>query len=78
MLFSSNRHIVDNPDRDSEMALLKAYGPHVDEGILSRLISLFSDLRIMVDRGQLTYPYSLRELVNIVKHLEAFPNDRCA
>ena len=68
-------HVVDNPDRESELKLLKSYAPHVDVDILDRLVSLFGDLREMVDQGQLTYPYSLRELVNIARHMEAFPND---
>jgi MoxR-like ATPase len=68
-------HVVDNPDRDSELRLLRSYGPNVDIDILDRLVNLFGDLREMVDQGQLTYPYSLRELVNIVKHMEAFPGD---
>jgi MoxR-like ATPase len=71
--FSS--HIVDNPDRESEIKLLQGYGPHVDPALVQRLVSLFGDLRSSVDQGLLSYPYSLRELVNIVKHLEAFPND---
>lgn len=29
----------------------------------------------MVDDGLLSYPYSTRELVNLVRHLEAFPKD---
>jgi len=89
-------HIVDNPDRESEIKLLRGYGPHVDPALVQRLVSLFGDLRSSVDQGLLSYPYSLRyyifsavygqpqliltfeifrELVNIVKHLEAFPND---
>lgn len=68
-------HVVDNPDRESELKLLKSYAPHVDVDILDRLVNLFGDLREMVDQGQLTYPYSLRELVNIARHMEAFPND---
>ena len=30
----------------------------------------FSELRSMADEGQIHYPYSTREVVNIVKHLE--------
>lgn len=29
----------------------------------------------MADNSLLSYPYSTRELVNIVKHLQKFPND---
>jgi von Willebrand factor A domain-containing protein 8 len=71
-------HVVNNPDAESELRLLKSYAPAVDLEILQRLISLFGDLREMVDRGVLTYPYSLRELVNISKHIQAFPGDSLA
>lgn len=68
-------HVVDNPDRESELRLLRSYAPNVDFEVLDRLVSLFGDLRDMVEQGQLTYPYSLRELVNIAKHMEAYPGD---
>lgn len=38
-------------------------------------MSIFSDLRSLSDEGTLSYPYSTRELVNIVKHLQKFPDD---
>lgn len=38
-------------------------------------MSVFSDLRRLSDEGILLYPYSTREFVNIVKHLQKFPND---
>lgn len=56
--FSS--HMVNNPDFDSEMMLLKGYAPGVSEEVLERLILLFNDLRLLVDDGVLSYPYSLR------------------
>ncbi|KAI1716295.1 AAA domain (dynein-related subfamily) domain-containing protein [Ditylenchus destructor] len=68
-------HVVDNPDRESEMVMLKKYGPDVPEETLNKLISVFGDLREMADQSILSYPYSTRELVNIVKHIQAFPND---
>lgn len=71
-------HVVNNPDAESELRLLKSYAPAVDLELLQRLINLFGDLREMVDRGVLTYPYSLRELVNISKHIQAFPGDSLA
>jgi hypothetical protein len=43
--------------------------------ILIRLTSAFGDLRSMVDEGILAYPYSTRELVQVVKHLNEFPED---
>ncbi|CAG9859748.1 unnamed protein product [Phyllotreta striolata] len=70
-LFAS--HSVDNPSRSSEMDLLKRYGPDVDEDAIGRLLDIFGDLRTLSDRGIVNYPYSTRELVNIVKHLQKFP-----
>ena len=51
-------------------ALLKQYGPDVSEEILLKLIGSFSELRAMSDAGTFLYPYSTRELVNIVKHMQ--------
>lgn len=61
---------VDNPDMESEMSMLKQYGPNVPENILRKLVLAFSELRDMADQGLINYPYSTREVVNMVKHLE--------
>ncbi len=53
-------HIVDNPDTQSEVELLKQYGPDVPIELLISLSNLFQDLRSLVDDGLLNYPYSLR------------------
>lgn len=66
---------VDNPDQDAEVTLLKSYGPDVPIELLQQLSAAFSDLRLLADEGQLSYPYSTRELVHIVRHLQAFPLD---
>ncbi|XP_064465910.1 von Willebrand factor A domain-containing protein 8-like isoform X2 [Ornithodoros turicata] len=68
-------HAIDNPLRESEMALLKQYGPSVPKEMVEKLLDIFGDLRSLADEGLITYPFSTREVVNIVKHLEAFPND---
>ncbi len=68
-------HPVDNPDPQSEIAMLKMYAPSVPHSILDKLVSAFGSLRHLSDQGVITYPYSTRELVNIVKHLEKFPTD---
>jgi len=68
-------HAVETPDLVSEAALLKSYGPSVPANLLVRLMGLFGRLRQMVDEGLLAYPYSTRELVRIVSHLDAFPED---
>lgn len=52
------------------MAMLRQYGPSVPDGTLRRLVLAFGELRTMADQGMITYPYSTREVVNMVKHLE--------
>ncbi len=68
-------HVVDNPPLDSEVAMLRRYAPNVAEDRLLQLVRLFAELRGLADEGQLAYPYSTRELVSIVRHLEAFPKE---
>jgi von Willebrand factor A domain-containing protein 8 len=68
-------HPVDNPDAYSEIEMLRMYAPHVDEKVLNKLVNAFAALRELSDQGLVSYPYSTRELVNICKHLEKFPDD---
>uniref|UniRef100_A0A0B7BKV0 Uncharacterized protein n=1 Tax=Arion vulgaris TaxID=1028688 RepID=A0A0B7BKV0_9EUPU len=60
---------------ESEMAMLRQYGPDVSDATLKRLVSAFSDLREMADQGLINYPYSTREVVNMVRHLQFYPNE---
>lgn len=66
---------IDNPDEKSEELLLRAYAPTVNSDTLRSLTGLFADLRALVDDGLLSYPYSLREIVNIVRHLDKYGTD---
>ncbi|KAI0061227.1 hypothetical protein BV25DRAFT_1857935 [Artomyces pyxidatus] len=68
-------HSVSNPDIESERRLLAQLAPELDEDILLRLVGAFQDLRKGYGEGSLTYPYSLRELIAIVRHMRAYPND---
>ncbi|KAG2378887.1 hypothetical protein C9374_008035 [Naegleria lovaniensis] len=68
-------HFVSNVDVDSEIKLLQSYGPNVQELIIRKLSAVFNDLRVAVEDGIIQYPYSTRELVHIVKHLQAFPSE---
>ncbi|CAK0844639.1 unnamed protein product [Prorocentrum cordatum] len=68
-------HVVDNPDIESEVALLRSVGPDVPRGQIVQLSLLFAELRDLVEVGQLAYPYSTRELVKVVEHLQRFPED---
>jgi hypothetical protein len=69
---------VDNPDGHSEFTLLQSYAPTLSPQLLHKLISSFSELRQLVAEGRLSYPYSTRELVNVVRHLSVFPADPIA
>lgn len=71
-------HAVDNPSPESERALLKSYGPDVPDALVERLVRAFGELRDMADQGLVNYPYSTREVVNIVKHLQKFPDEGLA
>uniref|UniRef100_A0A5F9D324 von Willebrand factor A domain-containing protein 8 n=1 Tax=Oryctolagus cuniculus TaxID=9986 RepID=A0A5F9D324_RABIT len=68
-------HAIDNPKPHSELEMLKQYGPNVPEPILRKLVAAFGELRSLADQGIINYPYSTREVVNIVKHLEKFPTE---
>ncbi|EYC24839.1 hypothetical protein Y032_0013g2131 [Ancylostoma ceylanicum] len=68
-------HMVDNPSRESELHMLKKYAPDVEDATLLKLMAVFTELREMVNEGVLHYPYSTRELVNIVKHINKFRDD---
>ncbi|EFC37159.1 predicted protein [Naegleria gruberi] len=70
-----SNHYVSNPRGDSEIKLLQSYGPDVPLLIIKKLSGAFDDLRLAVEEGVIQYPYSTRELVHIVKHLQAFPNE---
>lgn len=63
-------HAVDNPKPKAELAMLKRYGPDVPDTVLQKLVAAFGELRAMADQGTITYPYSTREVVNIVRHLQ--------
>ncbi|CAI8053991.1 von Willebrand factor A domain-containing protein 8 [Geodia barretti] len=56
-------------------AMLRQYGRDVPEHLLEKLVGAFSELRAMADEGLIAYPYSTREVVAIVKHLQEFPHE---
>ena len=66
--------MIRNVGAESEIELLKAYAPNVETKLLEKLSYVFQDLRELESEGQLTYPYSTRELVSVAKHLQAFPS----
>lgn len=68
-------HAVSNPTMESELAMLAKYGPSVDPRILRKLVLAFGELRKLSSEGSISYPFSIRELVSIVKHLENYPSE---
>ena len=68
-------YVMQNPDAASQEDLLRKVGPDVPEIVLKRLVGAFGDLSSMFKEGALSYPFSLRELIAVVKHLQAFPQD---
>jgi von Willebrand factor A domain-containing protein 8 len=64
---------IGHPDVDSEQKILKSYAPDLNEQSLLRLQRVFQDLRELEE--DLSYPYSTRELVAVIRHLDRFPRD---
>ena len=67
--------VVKNPDLDSESRLLAMYAPSLDQDIIRAIASSFSDLRLLSDNNDLTYPYSTREAIAVIRHLQKYPED---
>ncbi|EGB08474.1 hypothetical protein AURANDRAFT_25816, partial [Aureococcus anophagefferens] len=68
-------HAVENADEASEVQMLRRYGPGVRVKQVVKLTQAFKKLRAMYDDGAISYPYSSRELVKLVQHLDRFPAD---
>ncbi|KAJ3013283.1 hypothetical protein NUW54_g1635 [Trametes sanguinea] len=68
-------HAVTNPDMASERKLLSQLAPQLSQDLILRLVAAFHDLRKAYEAGTVTYPYSLRELLNLVRHMQAYPDD---
>jgi von Willebrand factor A domain-containing protein 8 len=67
--------VISNPDLNSEMNLLRSYAPSLEEHSIRSIASSFGELRQFSDNGDISYPYSTREAIAVVKHLEKFPSD---
>ncbi|GAA5909649.1 hypothetical protein JCM8208_003837 [Rhodotorula glutinis] len=66
---------IANPDPDSELRVLSQLAPELDVAMLKSLVSAFQDLRKEFDAGTLSYPFSLRELLALVRHLRRYPSE---
>ena len=67
--------VVPNPDLESEMNLLQSFGPDVSSSVIRQIASSFDHLRSLADHGDISYPYSTREAVAVIRHLQQYPDD---
>lgn len=65
-------YAVPNPDLDSELDVLAQLAPDLPAEQLKALVQAFQDLRVEFDKGTITYPFSLRELLALVRHMKQF------
>jgi len=68
-------HIVPPMDTESHKRILLSYGNKVNPQVIDKIVNVWEDLRIAHEEGTMTYPFSVRESVNVIKHLNAFPDD---
>ncbi|CAF1089222.1 unnamed protein product, partial [Didymodactylos carnosus] len=66
-----------NPPRESEIILLEKFAPDIKQqrSTIELLVDVFTDLRQLYNEGTINYPFSLRELVSMVKHMNKYPED---
>lgn len=53
-------HGITPPTPESEIKLLEKYAPGVKLSVIQKLVSTFTTLRGLVEKGLLSYPYSTR------------------
>lgn len=68
-------YVMGNPDAESQLRVLTAYAPTLPLVLLERLVAVFIELQGSFTQGNLTYPFSLRELIAVVKHMSRYPQD---
>jgi MoxR-like ATPase len=68
-------HTVPALDPESQTNILKSYGPNLPDETIQKIIRIWQDLSKAHERGILAYPFSIREAVGVVRHLEKYPDD---
>lgn len=68
-------HVVPPMDPQSHRRILASYGDDVPPSAIDRIVDVWEDLRRAHERGSMAYPFSVRESVSVVRHLNAFPDD---
>lgn len=68
-------HTVPPLDSDSHKRILTSYGENVHPKVINKIVNIWEDLRVSHEKGSIIYPFSVRESVAVVKHLNIFPDD---
>lgn len=68
-------HTVPPLDVESHKRILMSYGANVPPAVVDMVVNIWEDLRIAHLRGAITYPFCVRESVNVIKHMNTFPDD---
>jgi MoxR-like ATPase len=68
-------HVVPPLDRRSQEHVLNSYGSRVAPELISTVVSIWQDLESAHKKGVLAYPFSVREAVSVVRHLNEFPSE---
>ena len=68
-------HYIDYLPEDEEVEYLSSIAPSVDKDLIVRIVRAANDLREDYRKGYLPKPFSTRGLVNVVEHLQVYPND---
>jgi len=68
-------HVVPPMDEESHRRILTSYGKGVQLDVINKLVKVWEDLRMAHQEGSISYIFSVRESVSIVKHLNAFPDE---
>lgn len=67
--------VVDNPDVESEVALLEDVAPSLPDTVRRSLACAFAELRARHESGGLAYPFSMRECAAVARHLELYGSE---
>ena len=71
-------HTIDNPSLTSTLELVRPYTSALPLGVVEVMCRIFHDLQELCLDGSLKYPYSTRELVSVLKHMQAYPQESAA
>jgi midasin (ATPase involved in ribosome maturation) len=68
-------HHVKVMDIESHRRILHSYGSNVSSDTIEKIITIWDELRKAHEDGIILYPFSVRESVNVVKHLNMYSKD---